>query len=128
MPILVAHLYSVAQGIPALSQPGCIGHFDVCSALCCRFIKWTQDTFVTGGNKAELRTILEECTRQLHSFEKYKRDVRYLRIWIQYVSVPLLLRHAGATSTSWNDSLSKNKMQDTSFSNFLIGPISFQSA
>ena len=52
-----------------------------------RFIKWTQETFKAGGHKAELLPLLERCTRELQGNAKYSDDVRYLRIWVQYVSV-----------------------------------------
>ncbi len=51
-----------------------------------RFIKQTQDTFKSGGQKAELLPLLERCTRELQSHDRYKKDIRYLRVWIQYVS------------------------------------------
>lgn len=54
--------------------------------LCCRFIKWTQETFRSGGHQAELLPLLERCTRELQGYEHYKNDVRYLRVWVQYVS------------------------------------------
>ena len=51
-----------------------------------RFIKWTQDTFASGGHQAELIPLLERCTRELQDLPQYKDDPRYLRVWIQYVS------------------------------------------
>ena len=53
-----------------------------------RFIKWTQETFSAGGHKAELLPLLERCTRELQGWDggRYARDIRYLRVWIQYVS------------------------------------------
>lgn len=51
-----------------------------------RYIKWTQLTFKAGGHKAEMMPLLERCTRQLQQQERYKKDPRYLRLWIQYVS------------------------------------------
>lgn len=51
-----------------------------------RFIKWTRETFNTGGHKAELLPLLERCTRELQAYPRYTDDSRYLRIWIQYVS------------------------------------------
>jgi len=52
----------------------------------CRYLKWTQSTFKAGGHKAEMLPLLERCTRQLQQQERYKKDSRYLRLWIQYVS------------------------------------------
>ena len=54
--------------------------------LLCRFIKWTQDTFRSGGHQAEMLPLLERCTREMQERPEYRSDIRYLRIWIQYVS------------------------------------------
>ncbi len=48
------------------------------------YIKWTKDTFVSGGAKSELLPLLEKCTREFHKDDRYKDDIRYLRVWIQY--------------------------------------------
>eukprot|EP00884_Botryococcus_braunii_P009332 jgi/Botrbrau1/183/Bobra.0022s0163.1 len=53
-------------------------------AIWLRFIKWTQDTFKAGGHQAEMLLVLERCTRELQRIDAYKKDVRYLRVWIQY--------------------------------------------
>jgi hypothetical protein len=61
--------------------------FELCTIwLSHRFIKWTQETFQSGGHKGELLPLLERCTRELQTYPAYKNDVRYLRTWIQYVS------------------------------------------
>ena len=62
-----------------------------------RFIKQTQDTFKSGGQKAELLPLLERCTRELQSNDRYKNDIRYLRVWIQYVSQLPLHNHLPAS-------------------------------
>lgn len=48
------------------------------------YIKWTKDTFVSGGQKSEMLPLLEKCTREFHNDARYKEDIRYLRVWIQY--------------------------------------------
>jgi Mad3/BUB1 homology region 1 len=56
-------------------------HLSLCAR---RFIKWTQDT----STKADLQVVLEACTKAIGSTqERYHNDSRYLRVWIQYVSV-----------------------------------------
>lgn len=52
-----------------------------------RHIKWTQENFRSGGHQAELLPLLERCTRSLQASGTYNHDIRYLRVWIQYVSV-----------------------------------------
>ena len=48
------------------------------------YIKWTKETFVSAGKTSEMLTLLEKCTREFHESERYRDDVRYLRVWIQY--------------------------------------------
>jgi hypothetical protein len=37
------------------------------------------------GNKSLLVPLLERCTRELQATGRYRDDIRYLRIWIEYV-------------------------------------------
>ena len=48
------------------------------------YIKWTKDTFVSGGKTSELLPLLEKCTREFHQSDQYRNDIRYLRVWIMY--------------------------------------------
>ena len=50
----------------------------------CRLIKWTSQAYPSDLQQ-QLLPLLEKCTRQLQDVEAYKKDVRYLRVWIQYV-------------------------------------------
>lgn len=58
-----------------------------------RFIKWTQHTFAAGGLKAELVQLLERCTSELKGIDKYRDDVRFVRVWILYVRALLAANH-----------------------------------
>ena len=49
-----------------------------------RFIKWTEQTFTSGGRETEVLPLLERCTRELQEVPRYRDDVRYLRIWVKY--------------------------------------------
>jgi Mad3/BUB1 homology region 1 len=51
----------------------------------CRYIKWVQQAYRSGGEKAQLLPLLERCTRELEAFPRYRSDHRYLRLWIRYV-------------------------------------------
>ena len=51
----------------------------------CRFIKWSQGAANYKSRRTELLPLLERCTRQLQANARYRDDVRYLRVWIQYV-------------------------------------------
>lgn len=42
-----------------------------------------------GGGKADLQKVLETCTKELQRLPRYNNDIRFLRIWIQYVSALL---------------------------------------
>lgn len=50
-----------------------------------RLIRWVNETYKSGSH-GQLVPLLERCTRELKTIERYRSDVRYLRIWIQYVS------------------------------------------
>ena len=50
-----------------------------------RLVKWTQENMV-GGSKVELQKTLELCTQELLKLNRYASDVRFLRLWVQYVS------------------------------------------
>ena len=47
-------------------------------------MEWTQAAFPEAGPRSQLAGTLERCTREL-SLERYKDDVRYLRLWLQHV-------------------------------------------
>ncbi len=50
-----------------------------------RLVRWVNETYKSGSH-GQLVPLLERCTRELKTIERYRSDVRYLRIWIQYVS------------------------------------------
>ena len=57
------------------------------------YIKWTQATYKSGAARSRLLPLLERATRALGPAcpdaglrERYRGDVRYLRVWVQYVS------------------------------------------
>jgi Mad3/BUB1 homology region 1 len=56
-----------------------------CPNPTCRYIKWVQQTYRSGGAKAQLLPLLERCTRELEALPRYRSDHRYLRLWIRYV-------------------------------------------
>lgn len=66
-----------------------------------RFIKWTQETFSAGGHKAELLPLLERCTRELQAGRRYDSDIRYLRVWVQYVSDEPTFLHSCSDVPGW---------------------------
>ena len=72
----------------------CYRRSGLCLLLVRRFIKWSQGNANTGSRRTELLPLLERCTRELQADERYRGDVRYLRVWIQYVRVGL--RQAGS--------------------------------
>ncbi|KAF2075951.1 hypothetical protein CYY_002754 [Polysphondylium violaceum] len=52
-----------------------------------KYVKWVQQSYPGGNMKTELIKILERCTKLFYSYEKYKNDHRYLRIWITYADM-----------------------------------------
>jgi len=59
----------------------------------CKYVQWTEQ-HSTSVNAVELRSLLEEATQGLQAharFPQYKRDQRYLTLWIKYVRGALAL-------------------------------------
>ncbi|GAB2235097.1 hypothetical protein Droror1_Dr00004379 [Drosera rotundifolia] len=47
-------------------------------------IKWVQEAFPTGGDSSRLILIYEQCVRTFWHEDRYKNDLRYLKIWLEY--------------------------------------------
>lgn len=50
-----------------------------------RCIKWVQEAFPPGGDCSGLVVIYEQCVRTFWHEERYKEDLRYLKVWLEYV-------------------------------------------
>ncbi|KAL0770806.1 hypothetical protein Bca101_035957 [Brassica carinata] len=48
-------------------------------------IKWVQEAFPPGGECSGLLVIYEQCVRKFWHSERYKDDLRYLKVWLEYV-------------------------------------------
>jgi Mad3/BUB1 homology region 1 len=50
-----------------------------------RFVAWTLESYPQGQSaESGLMELLEEATRQLKDRDKYKQDLRYLKLWTLY--------------------------------------------
>ncbi|XP_031270267.1 mitotic spindle checkpoint protein BUBR1 [Pistacia vera] len=47
-------------------------------------IKWVQEAFPAGGDSSGLLVIYEQCVRTFWHSERYKDDLRYLKVWLEY--------------------------------------------
>ncbi|EMS51828.1 hypothetical protein TRIUR3_06420 [Triticum urartu] len=47
-------------------------------------IKWVQESFPAGGEFSGLVVIYEQCVRAFWHDERYKDDLRYLKVWLEY--------------------------------------------
>ncbi|KAK2660999.1 hypothetical protein Ddye_007532 [Dipteronia dyeriana] len=47
-------------------------------------MKWVQEAFPAGGDSSGLIVIYEQCVRKFWHSERYKNDLRYLKIWLEY--------------------------------------------
>ncbi|XP_071703988.1 mitotic spindle checkpoint protein BUBR1 [Rutidosis leptorrhynchoides] len=47
-------------------------------------IKWVQDAFPPGGDCSGLVVIYEQCVRTFWHDERYRNDLRYLKVWLEY--------------------------------------------
>lgn len=52
-----------------------------------RCIKWVQESFPTGGECSGLVVMYEQCVRTFWHDERYREDLRYLKVWLEYVGV-----------------------------------------
>ncbi|KAI6690702.1 hypothetical protein NL676_027530 [Syzygium grande] len=47
-------------------------------------IKWVQEAFPPGGDCSGLLVIYEQCVRAFWHSDRYKDDLRYLKVWLEY--------------------------------------------
>ncbi|GAV65810.1 Mad3_BUB1_I domain-containing protein [Cephalotus follicularis] len=47
-------------------------------------IKWVQEAFPPGGDFSGLVVIYEQCVRTFWHSDRYKDDLRYLKVWLEY--------------------------------------------
>lgn len=47
-------------------------------------IKWVQEAFPPGGDCSGLVVIYEQCVRTFWHDDRYKGDLRYLKVWLEY--------------------------------------------
>lgn len=50
-------------------------------------IRWVKDAYPSGGHQSELLQVVEACTRTFQDDERYKSDIRYLRVWVIYADL-----------------------------------------
>ena len=50
-----------------------------------RYFKWTREQYPSNASKA--MQVLEQCTSQLTTCSKYKNDIRFVQLWVEYVSI-----------------------------------------
>ncbi|XP_067943218.1 mitotic checkpoint serine/threonine-protein kinase BUB1-like [Watersipora subatra] len=48
------------------------------------YINWTEENFPKGGKTSHLKELLTSCVKQFEQSEKYKKDERYIQIWITF--------------------------------------------
>ncbi|TYK19915.1 mitotic spindle checkpoint protein BUBR1 [Cucumis melo var. makuwa] len=47
-------------------------------------IKWVQEAYPAGGDFSGLVLIYEHCVRTFWHSDRYKEDLRYLKVWLEY--------------------------------------------
>ena len=57
--------------------------------MCCRLVKWELE--VQPAELSEIVNVLQCVCAQFQDSEQYKCDRRYLRLWVRYVSIFLVL-------------------------------------
>ncbi|XP_027149152.1 mitotic spindle checkpoint protein BUBR1 isoform X1 [Coffea eugenioides] len=51
-----------------------------------RCVKWVQEAFPAGGDSSGLVVIYEQCVRSFWHQDRYKDDLRYLNVWLEYAA------------------------------------------
>lgn len=54
--------------------------------LWCEYISWVEQSFPKHGPEGNLSVLLTKCFQAFKDEEKYKNDIRFVRLWIKYVS------------------------------------------
>lgn len=57
--------------------------------LWCDYISWVEQSFPKHGPEANLSTLLYKCCQAFKDAEKYKNDIRYVRIWIKFIEMQI---------------------------------------
>ncbi len=52
----------------------------------CRYIKWIKQTYPQGGKESNLSVLLDRAVTRFTADKKYHNDVRYIELWIEFVS------------------------------------------
>eukprot|EP00941_MAST-03F_sp_MAST-3F-sp1_P000528 g528.t1 len=55
-----------------------------CLRVWVKYIKWQEKNYPGEGPESTLLPMLERCTTSLSQTDKYRDDVRFLRIWMKY--------------------------------------------
>ncbi|QPG75245.1 hypothetical protein FOA43_002595 [Brettanomyces nanus] len=49
------------------------------------YLKWIRESFPSGNNNRELIKLLEKATHDFKDDDYYKNEVRYFKIWLEYI-------------------------------------------
>ncbi|KAG5542683.1 hypothetical protein RHGRI_015720 [Rhododendron griersonianum] len=80
-PVVADELFYLSSDIFTLSCS--FRERKICGNLC-RCIKWVQEAFPPGGDCSGLVVIYEQCVRTFWHEDRYKNDLRYLKVWLEY--------------------------------------------
>lgn len=50
-----------------------------------QYIRWVRESFPTGNNNSELVKLLERTTHDFRDDDYYKNEVRYFKVWLEYI-------------------------------------------
>lgn len=51
------------------------------------YILWTEQSYPKSGHESHIGKILQQCLATFEKDTKYHQDRRYVRLWINYVSL-----------------------------------------
>lgn len=55
--------------------------------LWCEYISWVEQSFPKHGPEGNLSVLLTKCFQAFKDEERYKNDIRFVRLWIKYVEM-----------------------------------------
>ncbi|VEU20701.1 DEKNAAC101550 [Brettanomyces naardenensis] len=50
------------------------------------YLRWIRESFPSGNNNSELIQLLEKATHDFKDDEYYKNEIRYFKIWLEYIN------------------------------------------
>lgn len=57
------------------------------------YILWVEQSYPKNGHESHIGRLLQQCLAMFEKETKYHQDRRYIRLWINYVSIIIYIPH-----------------------------------